>query len=151
MSRIVTHWPVATVPECQLLPTTCHPERHHQVRTDHVLHALSCIGFPSILEPMGLDRGDSRKPDGTTPFHFRHGSCIIWDVGHGGGQFLRFPHHGMCPVSDFLGDFHLICLVLLFVSLSYLNYVYMVFTFLSYIFCIAYFNSSFQKQLYPTK
>ena len=37
-------------------------------------------GFSSQLEPVGLDRGDDKRPDGITLFPFRSGKSPIWDV-----------------------------------------------------------------------
>ena len=37
-------------------------------------------GFPSQLEPVGLDRGDGKRPYGITLFPFRSGKYPIWDV-----------------------------------------------------------------------
>ena len=32
----------------------------------------------SILEPVGLDRGDGRRPDGVTSFSFKGGKALAW-------------------------------------------------------------------------
>ena len=45
-----------------------------------VRRSLSSAGFPAVLEPAGLDRGDGRRPDGLTVFPFREGKCLTWDV-----------------------------------------------------------------------
>ena len=35
---------------------------------------------PSILEPVGLDRGDGRRPDGVTSFPLKGGKALAWDA-----------------------------------------------------------------------
>ena len=52
----------------------------HAHLNDVVLRSLSRAGFPAVLEPVGLDRGDGRRPDGLTVFPFREGKCLTWDV-----------------------------------------------------------------------
>ena len=42
--------------------------------------SLSAAGIPSVLEPVGLDRGDGRRPDGLTTFPFSSGKCLAWDA-----------------------------------------------------------------------
>ncbi|KAF0298445.1 Ubiquitin carboxyl-terminal hydrolase 8 [Amphibalanus amphitrite] len=42
--------------------------------------SLASAGFPAVLEPAGLDRGDGKRPDGLTIFPFRDGKCLTWDV-----------------------------------------------------------------------
>ena len=34
----------------------------------------------SILEPIGLDRGDGKRPDGLTIFPWKFGKALVWDV-----------------------------------------------------------------------
>ena len=55
-----------------------HPRHAHL--NDVVRRSLSSAGFPAVLEPVGLDRGDGRRPDGLTVFPFREGKCLTWDV-----------------------------------------------------------------------
>ena len=55
-----------------------HPRHAHL--NDVVRRSLSCAGFPATLEPVGLDRGDGRRPDGLTVYPFREGRCLTWDV-----------------------------------------------------------------------
>lgn len=43
-------------------------------------HVLDVIGFPSQLEPVGLDRGNSKRPDCMTISPFSDGWFLIWDV-----------------------------------------------------------------------
>ena len=51
----------------------------HAELNDVVKRSLSSAGMPSWLEPVGLDRGDGRRPDGITVFPFSHGKCLVWD------------------------------------------------------------------------
>lgn len=37
-------------------------------------------GFPSILEPQGLVRGDGKRADGMTLTHWMNGKCLVWDA-----------------------------------------------------------------------
>ena len=52
----------------------------HSALNDVLKRALSSAGVPSILEPVGLDRGDGRRPDGLTTFPFRCGRSLAWDA-----------------------------------------------------------------------
>ena len=52
----------------------------HSSLNDVIRRALSSAGIPSILEPVGLDRGDGRRPDGITTFPFRCGRSLAWDA-----------------------------------------------------------------------
>ena len=47
---------------------------------DVVKRGLEAAGFPSQLEPVGLDRGDGKRPDGITMFPFKSGKALIWDA-----------------------------------------------------------------------
>ena len=42
--------------------------------------SLDTAGLHSILEPVGLDRGDGRRPDGVTSFPFKGGKALAWDA-----------------------------------------------------------------------
>ena len=53
--------------------------RHANIN-DVVKRGLAAAGIPSWLEPVGLDRGDGRRPDGVTVFPFREGKCLAWDA-----------------------------------------------------------------------
>ena len=44
-----------------------------------IKRALSSAGFNAVLEPVGLDCGDGKRPDGMTVFPFSMGMCLIWD------------------------------------------------------------------------
>ena len=83
----------------------CHPHACRCGRQTDVLghHALSCkhsagrlprhaeinsiikrelhrAGHPSILEPVGLNRGDGKRPDGMTLAPYKNGRNLIWDA-----------------------------------------------------------------------
>ena len=34
----------------------------------------------SVLEPVGLNRGDGKRPDGLTVFPWKFGKVLVWDV-----------------------------------------------------------------------
>ena len=55
-----------------------HPR--HAALNDVVRRALQSAGVPSILEPVGVDRGDGKRPDGITVFPFANGRCLCWDA-----------------------------------------------------------------------
>jgi len=55
-----------------------HPR--HTAINDVVKRALQSAGIPSILEPVGVDRGDGKRPDGITIFPFSNGKCLCWDA-----------------------------------------------------------------------
>ena len=52
----------------------------HANLNDVVKRALAAAGIPSWLEPVGLDRGDGRRPDGVTIFPYHQGKCLTWDA-----------------------------------------------------------------------
>ena len=52
----------------------------HSTLTDVVRRGLSAAGVPSMLEPSVLDRGDGKRQDGITVYHYLRGRCIIRDV-----------------------------------------------------------------------
>ena len=55
-----------------------HP-RHH-VLNDIIKRSLSAAGIPSWVEPVGLCRGDGKRPDGLTIFPFTQGKNLTWDA-----------------------------------------------------------------------
>ena len=61
-------------------PMSAGRRPRHAHLNDVVNRALSSAGFPAVLEPVGLDRGDGRRPDGLTVFPFREGRCLTWDA-----------------------------------------------------------------------
>ena len=52
----------------------------HANLNDVVKRGLTAAGIPSWLEPVGLDRGDGRRPDGITVFPYSRGKCLCWDA-----------------------------------------------------------------------
>ena len=52
----------------------------HSAINDVVKRALHGAGLPSILEPVGLDRGDGKRPDGMTIFPYANGRSLVWDA-----------------------------------------------------------------------
>ena len=46
---------------------------------DIIKRALSSAGFNAVLEPVGHERGDGKRPDCMTVFPFYRGKCLIWD------------------------------------------------------------------------
>ena len=37
-------------------------------------------GIPLVLEPLGVDKGDGKQPDGISVFPFTDGRCLCWDA-----------------------------------------------------------------------
>ena len=52
----------------------------HANLNDVVKRDLAAAGMPSWLEPVGLDRGDGRRPDRVTVFPYHQGKCLTWDA-----------------------------------------------------------------------
>ena len=52
----------------------------HANLNDVVKRGLAAAGVPSCLEPLGLDRGDGKRPDGLTVFPFSGGRSLCWDA-----------------------------------------------------------------------
>jgi len=55
-----------------------HPR--HAALNDIIKRGLQKAGIPSILEPLGIDRGDGKRPDGITAFPFSRGKSLCWDA-----------------------------------------------------------------------
>ncbi len=55
-----------------------HPR--HTILNDIVKRALATAGYPSILEPVGLTRGDGKRADGVTLIPWRGGRSLAWDA-----------------------------------------------------------------------
>ena len=55
-----------------------HPR--HAALNDVVKRALESAGIPSVLEPVGIDRGDGKRPDGITVFPFTREWSLCWDA-----------------------------------------------------------------------
>ena len=52
----------------------------HTALNETVRRALRSAGIPSTLEPVGIDRGDGKRPDGITVFPFSRGRYLVWDA-----------------------------------------------------------------------
>ena len=52
----------------------------HSAINNIIKRLLDTSGIHSILEPVGLDRGDGRRPDGVTSFPFKGGKAFAWDA-----------------------------------------------------------------------
>ena len=72
------------IDEYGLHPLSCrfsagrHPR--HNILNDLIKRSLDSAGIPSLLEPVGLDRGDGKRPDGITVFPFHAGKSLVWDA-----------------------------------------------------------------------
>ena len=55
-----------------------HPR--HAAINDIICRALKASRMPSVLEPVGLNRGDGKRPDGITIFPFSQGKSLCWDA-----------------------------------------------------------------------
>ena len=62
------------------MPVQCRALPRHANINDVVKRALTAAGIPSWLEPVGMDRADSRRPDGVTVFPYSDGKCLAWDA-----------------------------------------------------------------------
>ena len=51
-----------------------HPR--HSALNDVVKRYLRSAGVPSVLEPVGVDRGDGKRPDGITVAPFSRGKSL---------------------------------------------------------------------------
>ena len=56
-----------------------HQPRHASIN-DVIKRALTTSGTPAVLEPVGLDDRDGRRPDGLTVFPFSEGKSLCWDA-----------------------------------------------------------------------
>ncbi|KAK3865192.1 hypothetical protein Pcinc_029180 [Petrolisthes cinctipes] len=52
----------------------------HPSLNDVVYRGLAAAEITAILEPRGVDRGDSRRPDGLSIYPFRDGGMLLWDA-----------------------------------------------------------------------
>ena len=55
-----------------------HPR--HSAINDVIRRALQSAVIPSVLEPVGVDRGDGKRPDGISVFPFSNGKCLCCDA-----------------------------------------------------------------------
>ena len=74
----------ATVQSDGLHPLSCRFSAgrfpRHSAINNIIKRSLDTAGLHSILEPVGLDRGDGRRPDGVTSFPFKGGKALAWDA-----------------------------------------------------------------------
>ena len=74
----------ATVQSDVLHPLSCRfcagRFPRHSAINNIIKRSLDTAGLHSILEPVGLDRGDGRRPDGVTSFPFKGGKALAWDA-----------------------------------------------------------------------
>ena len=54
-----------------------HPR--HRATNVEIKRAFGAADIPASLEPDGLTRKDSRRPDGVTLFPYSGGKCVVWD------------------------------------------------------------------------
>ena len=47
---------------------------------------------PSILEPVGVDKGEGKRSDGSTAFSFSNGRSLFWDA-TGRDTYVETNHH----------------------------------------------------------
>ena len=63
---------------------SCHKSKgrlpRHSYLNDIIKRALTAIDIPCALEPRGLCRGDSRRPDGISIIPWEQGRCLVWDA-----------------------------------------------------------------------
>ena len=52
----------------------------HAMLNDSLHRALSSTNVPFRLEPIGLDRADGKRPDGTTMVPWSNGRLLVWDA-----------------------------------------------------------------------
>jgi len=52
----------------------------HAALNEVVMRALRSAGIPSVLEPVGVDIGDDKRPDGITVFPCSNGRSLCWDA-----------------------------------------------------------------------
>ena len=71
----------AIVDRYGLHPFSCRLSRfsRHSALNYIIKRSFSSAGFNAVLEPVGLDRGDGKCPDGMTVLPFSGGKCLIWD------------------------------------------------------------------------
>ena len=55
-----------------------HPR--YSAINDIICRSLRAAGVHSTMEPVGLNRGDGRRPDGITIFPFSRGRNLCWDA-----------------------------------------------------------------------
>ena len=74
----------ATVQSDSLHPLSCRFSAgrfsRHSVINNIIKIPFDTAGVHSILEPVGLDRADGRRPDGVMCFPFKCGKALAWDA-----------------------------------------------------------------------
>ena len=74
----------ATVQSDGLHPLSCRFSAgrfpRHSAVNSIIKRSIDTVGLHSILEEVGLDRGDGRRPDGVTSFPFKGGKAFAWDT-----------------------------------------------------------------------
>ena len=74
----------ATVQSDFLHPLSCRSSTglfpRHSAINNITMRSLDTAGLHTIHEPVGLDRGDTRRPDGVTSFPFKGGRALAWDA-----------------------------------------------------------------------
>ena len=74
----------ATVQSDGLHPLSCRFSAgrfpRHSAINNIIKRSHDTAGLHSILEPVGLDRGYGRRPDGVTSFPFKCGKALAWDA-----------------------------------------------------------------------
>ena len=53
-----------------------HPR--HSALNDVIRRALQSAGIPCVLETIGVDRGDGKRPNGISVFPYSSGKCLCW-------------------------------------------------------------------------
>ena len=70
--------------ETRVHALSCHKSKgrlpRHSYLNDIIKRALTAIDIPCALEPRGLCRGDSRRPDGISIIPWEQGRCLVWDA-----------------------------------------------------------------------
>jgi hypothetical protein len=51
----------------------------HRLANDVIVRAFRSADTPAELEPLGLLRGDGKRPDGATLIPWTRGRCLLWD------------------------------------------------------------------------
>ena len=74
----------ATVQSDSLHPLSCRFSAgrfpRHSAINNIIKISLDSIGLHTIIEPVGLGRGEGRRPDGVTSFPFKCGKELAWDA-----------------------------------------------------------------------
>ena len=74
----------ATVQSDGLYPLSCRFSAgrflRHSGINNIIKRSLDTAGLHSILEPVGLDLGGGRRPEGLTFFPFKGGNTLAWDA-----------------------------------------------------------------------